>query len=590
VSTQDSLPSRLMLEACFTAADDRFLDEWVRFSTPEFLAGFLERWLADPRPWARQLVILYLQRPLNMRGHEVVVKRLCRHFLAAGDHEMLAHLMVACDRFVRRIRVGRSRRNQVARDVIRKEQLFAMPDRTSHHETSPTAARSIGRHKHTVPPSDRLYRTENRLFSHRTRNYLRRSVWRYFRRLSYSDGKAYLAAMTSAVIQYRDDDFAAGENILDNWSLMHVCYFHSEVLRFSPAHANLQSGGSLADLFAAPYQPELWQHPGAAHHLLEIVMVARSTLARVWASELLQRNHREVTQGMPTEMLLQLLCHTDPRVQQFASNVFEQHQRLTNLPVTTWLGLLDQCSDALLPMICAAMTGHVSAAGLDTLQLVQLTSARPFPVSEFGFSLLTARHGERPLSVAELTALSRIRCEALAGEITTWALTILDSDLYQTDSVVEFFDAPSPATRSAAMDWLEQIASRGHNDPALWARLIETPFDDIQLRVVECLHRRSRLPGTETDALAPVWCAVILGVHRGGRTKLKAVRQLQTAILNCPARAAELIPVLAVAIRSLRAPERRSALAAVASIVVQNADLQAEIQRLLPELQWVEGS
>ena len=101
---------------------------------------------------------------------------------------------------------------------------------------------------------------------------------------------------------------------------------------------------------------------------------------------------------------------------------------------------------------------------------------------------------------------------------------------------------------------------------------------------------RTSLPGTETDALAPIWCAVILGVHRGGRTKLKAITQMQTAILQRPARAAELIPVLTAAVRSLRAPERRSALAAVASIVVQNADLQAEIQRLLPELQWVAGS
>jgi len=138
------------------------------------------------------------------------------------------------------------------------------------------------------------------------------------------------------------------------------------------------------------------------------------------------------------------------------------------------------------------------------------------------------------------------------------------------------------------MTWLELPGSRGYNDVALWARLVETPFDDVRLRVVECLHRRTKLPGAETDALAPIWCAVMLGVHRGGRTKLKAISQMQAAILQQPARSTELLPVLAVAIRSLRLPERRSALAAVASIAQENSQFQVELQRLVPELQWID--
>ena len=577
MSTQDSRPSSLMLEECFAAADDRFLDEWVCFGNLEFLLRFLERWLTDPRPWARAQVIRYFQLDLNLPGHEVVVKRLCKHFHAAGDHELLAHIMVACDRFVRRVRITRPWWNQTTREIVREEQLFAKPNKSIQDE--------IGRSAILRP--DRLNRKTNRLFSHRTRNHLRRKVWRYFRRLSYRDAEAYLSAMTTAIIQYRDDDFAAGENIIDNWSLMHVCYFHSDLLKFGASHTNLQSGCALAELSAAPYQPELWRRPNAAEHLLQIVTTADSALARIWAIELLQRDHCDSTQRMDILLLMRLMSHTDPRVQQFASDTFGQYRGLENLPVTTWLELLDLCDHALLPAICAAMKKHVSAARLSTLQLVQLSSVRPVSVSEFGFDLLTTRHDERPLSVAELASLSRVHCEALAGKITTWALTVLDSDLYQTDDVIEFFDALSEATRSASMDWLEQPASRGHNDPALWARLVETPFDDVRLRAVECLHRRTSLSGTETDVLAPIWCAVILGVDRGGRTKLKAITHLQTAILNSPARAAELIPVLAVAVRSLRTPECRSALAAVASIVAQNADLQTDIQRLLPELQWI---
>ena len=618
MSTQDSRPSSLMLEECFAAADERFLDEWVRFSHPEFLARFLAGWLTDSRPWARQQLILYLQRDLNFPGHEVIVKRLCKHVHAAGDHELLAYFMVAFDRFVRRSRIDSSWWNRETQETVREEKLFAESNKTFQNETGRTTEWGPGIFKRTVALPDRLNKTENRLFSQRTRNHLRRKVWRHFRWLSYRDADAYCVSMTTAMLQYRDSDFVAGENIIDNWSLMHVLYFHSDMLKFGAAHVNLRTGCSLSDLSAAPYRPELWQRPEAFSPLLQILSTGNSTLTRVWAIEMLQRDHRDATRHIEIHLLLELMSHTDPRVQQFASAVFEQHQGLANLPVTTWLELLNQCDHSLLPIVCAAMKKYVSAARLDTPQLIQLTSVRPVPVAEFGFGLLRTRHIERPLSIAELTSLSRVRCEAMASEITTWALGLCDSDLYQTNDVIEFFDSMSESMRDASMTWLEQRASRGHNDPALWARLIETPFDEVRLRVVDCLHRRSNFPSEETDSLAPIWCAVILGVHRGGRTKLKAIQQIQAVLsgnvhdrwpgleiagskprsffystpqprTGHPTHADRLLPVLAVAMRSLRMPERRAALAAVASLVQQNPELKSDIQRLLPELTWMES-
>jgi hypothetical protein len=587
VSTQDSRPSSLMLEECFAAENERFLEEWVRFNHPEFLSRFLERWLADSRPWTRQQIVQYLHRDLNFPGHEVVIKRMCKHFFTVGDHELLAHFMVAFDRMVRRRRIVHSNWNLQHQEVSREERLTAKPNRTIQNETGRTTEWGIGKFKRTVLLPDRINKKTNRLFSHRTRNHLRRRIWRYFRWLSYRDADAYASAMTTGIIEYRDADFSVGENIIDNWSLMHVCYFHSDIIRFNATHANLNSGHSLADLSAAPYQPEIWQRPEAAAHLIEILLSAHSVLARVWAIELLQREHGEAIARTDIQLLMQLLAHTDPRVQQFAADVFPQHQSLATLLVTQWLELLERCDHAHLPMICEAMKRHVAAVRLDTPQLIQLTSALPVPVAEFGFQLLQIRHDDHPLTPDEITSLSRVGCESLAGKITTFALRSLGGDLYHTDKVIEFFDSLSPSMRSASMDWLEQPTSHGHDDPVLWARLIETPFDEMRLRIVDCLHRRTQLPGTETDTLAPIWCAVILGVHRGGRSKLKAMIQMQAAILQRPARAAELLPVLAVAVRSLRAAERRGALAALAGIVTQNNELQADIRQLLPELQWI---
>ena len=90
-----------MLEECFAAADDRFLDEWVKFHSPAILVPLMKRWLADDRPWARRQLTAYLKRDLNFSGHEVIVKRVYRHFEAARDHVMLGHFMVAFDRMVR---------------------------------------------------------------------------------------------------------------------------------------------------------------------------------------------------------------------------------------------------------------------------------------------------------------------------------------------------------------------------------------------------------------------------------------------------------------------------------------------------------
>jgi hypothetical protein len=140
--------------------------------------------------------------------------------------------------------------------------------------------------------------------------------------------------------------------------------------------------------------------------------------------------------------------------------------------------------------------------------------------------------------------------------------------------------------RAGAWSWLAAADSPGRDDPALFARLMETPFDDLRLRLVDELHRRSRLPGRGADDLAPVWSAVLLGVHRGGRHKAKAAMQLADALAAEPARADSLLPVLRVAVRSIRRPEGRAGLAAVAGLVERRPELLAAVRQHLPEVEW----
>ena len=126
----------------------------------------------------------------------------------------------------------------------------------------------------------------------------------------------------------------------------------------------------------------------------------------------------------------------------------------------------------------------------------------------------------------------------------------------------------------------------GYSDAGLWCRLLETPYDDLRLPLIDELARRSTLPGAGADDLAPVWCSVLLGVHRGGRQKIKATQQIARKLADDPAQAEKLLPVLVVAVRSIRGAESRAGLAAVVSAVEARPELGPLVRQQLPELHW----
>jgi AmiR/NasT family two-component response regulator len=81
---------------------------------------------------------------------------------------------------------------------------------------------------------------------------------------------------------------------------------------------------------------------------------------------------------------------------------------------------------------------------------------------------------------------------------------------------------------------------------------------------------------------------VLLGVHRGGWQKAKAVQQVAHAIVANPAQVETLLPVLAVAVRSVRGPEARAGLAAVVSLIEAQPQLADAVRRHLPEMKLEE--
>src|SRR5262249_221334 len=155
---------------------------------------------------------------------------------------------------------------------------------------------------------------------------------------------------------------------------------------------------------------------------------------------------------------------------------------LANLPLETWLKLLQTRNAAALETITRLMFQHVKPERLTIDQMVEIANAQPVSVAQIGLKFLQAaqaRGFESP-GFGERARLAHAGSAGVAAEITSWALSILGAkENYNIEHVVGFFDSLQQPAREASWSWLTPQSS-GFNDPAFWSRLIETPYDDVR--------------------------------------------------------------------------------------------------------------
>jgi hypothetical protein len=566
----------LLAEEYFASENPAFLETLRRVNQPKSLAGLADRWKKDPRPWAREQIFAYLAEPLNCPGHQPVIKHLFKHAEEGKDHALMAAFLVAFDRNVRRRIQNKRRWDFTTRSVIEGERLVTPRD------VIPKEGRTA-RNPMTGDLMTYFPRLSNpKLFTYRTRYYLRRRAWRYFRYLGYRDAAAYVQAVIPALATYTDADLQRGENILDSWGLVHACFGDHDALEFGATHIKLKEGRGLGDLSPAPVFLESWKKSEAAPQLLALVTLAHSRLARVWSMQLFQREHASFP--VPLETIVRFLDHDDAEVQQFGAKILESSPALATLPVSEWLKLLETKNEDALQRICDAFGKHVSADRLDLRQCIEVACMRPVPVARLGQNYLKQRAVTSSADREQVSSLTNARCAAVAGDLTTWALGVLGTkENYVSDQVIRFFDSTLSEMRLAAWTWLVAESPALH-DPAFWSRLVETPYDDLRLRLIDFLQEQTKVPGAAPDKLEFIWRSVLLGVHRGGRRKAKAVQQIAHAIRENPATGDSLLPILAVAVRSVRGPEARAGLAAVMSLVDASPQLADAVRKSLPEL------
>lgn len=449
----------------------------------------------------------------------------------------------------------------------------------------------------TEVPDDVRARLEQsfRLFSVATRHYLRRRAWRYFRRLGRSDPERYVAAISEALSLYRNDDVASGSALLDNWGLVHALFHHSRVLVARPRGWTLASGRSLAELEPAPIFEDFWR--AAPRALFNLLVRAQCRPVRQWAAKLLLREVEAAPFTLGVDEVLDLLSHDEPAVVEFAAGWLRGAADLASVSADRWLAVAATASPAAIEMLAEIMARQIDPENLPAETITRLAAGRALPLARLGLTWLKARPAFSDDERRSLLALLEAECEPLRPEILAWLLrTVAAGEGASTvDALLEFLDSRHADARAVGLRWFRDDL-RARDDVMLWQRLLESPYDDVRLALASELGARLEAAGRSDAhelrrALDPervrlLWASILLNVQRGGRAKPGVVRQVADRLGRRPDEAAVLLPMLAVAMRSVRAPERRAALTAVVRLVETRPEAEPIVRQWLPELQW----
>lgn len=541
--------SLLLVEEYFASGDPRFRSELLTVNAPRKLAPFAEKWIKDTRPWSRQMMRDFvLDRSFERPPFKPLVKRLFKLAEAAGEDRVMAWFLVAGDLSIRR--AERKRYNWQLRD----QETFL---------------------KQAFPP-----RHDGEAFTVHTRHYLRRRAWRYFRRLGFRDPNRYLPAVLEALLLYRDADVDGGVHLLDNWGLTHILFHHSPILRCRTNGWVVKDGESLRDLKPTPAYATAWD----ADSIFALLLKAQARPLRRTARAMLKARPA-MTAKVAFERVFEMLEHPDEEVQTLGLELLGSAAGLESAPLEAWTRLLESKNLEVLDAVSVLMAKLVSPDRFTTDQLFVFAGGPLGPVAKLGLDWLKTRD----LLPAGLLRLAQVRSRAVAKDAVALARERLaPRPDFTPDWLLAFLDSTTREVREAAWTWFSE-EKRARHRLDLWAKLVESPYDDVRLAIVSHLERFAEIDTALRVLLArapleTVWATVLLNIHRGNRAKRLAAGQIAAAIERDPARAPQLLPLLAVAARSIRAPEFRAGLAAVVRTATRRPEVAELVVRHFPEL------
>ena len=593
------------VEQQFVEGCPQFLTELQKLRDPAVAARLADRWAQDDRPWARMQLLAYLDAPLSCPGHQPLVKRLYRAAEQRGDMELVGAFLVAFDRLV-----THARRSAPDGDIRLSALQNVIPsfrrrksDDTWHD------------HRSKVPLPHR-----GRLFTYRTRYYLRRRAWRTLRRFASRNPEHYPAVATAVLARYTDDDLATGECVLDRWGLLQIAYRHSAALSFGRHTVRLQPAKRMSSLMPAPSLLPLWQMPAAGDALLRLMVEGRSHLVRRWAHQLLLAEHGPWLRNLSPLCWLPLLDHARPEIAAFAFEGLQASNVLPRLPIDECLPLLETRHRAARQCVREVVIDRIGRGELAAADLVTLCCQRNRDVVSAAWSRLQFEVDEekKPLDTAQVALLANVRCHRFAGSIAAWAIQWLvqrhsegvcqdvpaETSPAETDmeqALLRFFEHPLPAVRQAACQWWV-ATSVDQADPRLWSKLCDIEHADVQKALLAWLERyvgdsllgpTQMLPHALVEPAWRLWEAALRRLTASVRMLELAINQAAVCMVH--QMAAGMVPREPIIARLAELTRAGSdavagrALAALVQIAASGEPARALIEALLPSLQWDES-
>jgi hypothetical protein len=296
---------------------------------------------------------------------------------------------------------------------------------------------------------------------------------------------------------------------------------------------------------------------------------------------MIRKHHEAWLVSQPVSTLLRLADHVDPDLSAFGFDLLEQTSDLAAVPVEEWLARLNSDDLDKLKRLSDLLIRRLDPSLVMTADAIRLAMHRTKPVAELGLTLLQQKSFTET-DAASLLPLVQAECAAVRPELTRWLRGTLEGfGRLRAEWVQEFLDSKHADVRAAGWAWLNESPLR--DEPIVWHRLVESPYDDIRGPLVAELNRRAH--AADPDTIRLLWATVLLNVARGGRYKPGVVAQIVARLARHPGEADRLLPLLAVAVRSLRGPEFRAGLAGVVGLAENEPALVPAIRERFPELE-----